>query len=138
MDLPRLEIPTSGGPWRARPTPSLGRQACLGGIMHLDRYGSSSRDCNCCCRLSRCRGGSGGTTGGSHHEPPWYYACANSCASQVHEDSLEEVDETRKLPIASGIHFVAVAKRAGLFGWVITAQEITMIDDNGQKIVSRW
>lgn len=54
------------------------------------------------------------------------------------EDSLEEVDKTRKLPIASGIHFVAVAKRAGLFGWVITAQEITTIDDNGQKIVSRW
>ncbi|CAI7607180.1 unnamed protein product [Penicillium palitans] len=46
------------------------------------------------------------------------------------EVSPEEADETRKLPIASGLHFVAVAKRAGLFGWVITAQEITMIDDN--------
>ncbi|KGO74905.1 Acyl transferase/acyl hydrolase/lysophospholipase [Penicillium italicum] len=53
------------------------------------------------------------------------------------EDSLEEADETRKLPIASGLHFVGAAKRAGLFGWVITAQEITMTDDNGQKIVSR-
>ncbi|CAI7637012.1 unnamed protein product [Penicillium glandicola] len=53
------------------------------------------------------------------------------------QDSLEEADETRKLPIASGLHFVGVAKRAGLFGWVITAQEIAMVDDNGQKIVSR-
>ncbi|KAJ5592063.1 Bcpks5 [Penicillium hordei] len=53
------------------------------------------------------------------------------------EDSLEEAGETRKLPVASGLHFVGVAKGAGLFGWVITAQEITIMTDNGQKIVSK-
>jgi hybrid polyketide synthase/nonribosomal peptide synthetase ACE1 len=52
-------------------------------------------------------------------------------------DSLEEASETRKLPVASGLHFVGVAKRAGLFGWVITAQELIMTDDNGHKVVSR-
>lgn len=46
-------------------------------------------------------------------------------------------EEIRKLPVVSGLHFVGRAKRAGLFDWVVMAQEIFMVDDRGQKVVTR-
>ncbi|KAK0383741.1 hypothetical protein NLU13_9652 [Sarocladium strictum] len=51
------------------------------------------------------------------------------------EDPRNEA--VRKLPTVSGLHFVGVAKKAGLFGWVLTAQEIVVKDEKGQKIVTR-
>lgn len=41
------------------------------------------------------------------------------------------------LPMVTGLHFVGLAKSAGLFDWVVTAQEIAVADDQGRRIVSR-
>ncbi|KAM0305055.1 hypothetical protein ACHAO8_011217 [Botrytis cinerea] len=51
--------------------------------------------------------------------------------------TMLESEVMKDLPVVSGLHFVGLAKRSGLFDLVVTAQEITVIDDQGRKIVSR-
>jgi hybrid polyketide synthase/nonribosomal peptide synthetase ACE1 len=43
----------------------------------------------------------------------------------------------RSLPTVSVLHWVGLAKRAGLFEWFFTAQNLIVEDENGNKIVSR-
>jgi hybrid polyketide synthase/nonribosomal peptide synthetase ACE1 len=48
-----------------------------------------------------------------------------------------ENEALQQLPTVPALHWVGMAKRAGLFEWFITSQELVVVDDEGQKVVSR-
>ncbi|KAL1980114.1 hypothetical protein VTN96DRAFT_4627 [Rasamsonia emersonii] len=43
----------------------------------------------------------------------------------------------QELPSVPVLHWVGMAKRAGLFEWFFTSQELVVIDDEGRRVVSR-
>ncbi|KAK3299484.1 BcPKS5, polyketide synthase [Chaetomium fimeti] len=48
-----------------------------------------------------------------------------------------DADVVRGLPTVPALHWVGLAKRAGLFEWLLTAQHLVVDDEEGRKIVSR-
>lgn len=52
-------------------------------------------------------------------------------------ESITNKESFLKLPLVSGLHFIGLAKRAGIFDWAITAHELTFADGNGQTMISR-
>lgn len=46
-------------------------------------------------------------------------------------------EDLRKLPAIPALHWVGRAKRAGLFEWFFTAQELVVTDEQGHSAVSR-
>lgn len=49
----------------------------------------------------------------------------------------EENSEIRRLPAVPALHWVGLAKKAGLFEWFITAMDLTISDQEGRMIVTR-
>ncbi|KAF1957271.1 hypothetical protein CC80DRAFT_592570 [Byssothecium circinans] len=57
-----------------------------------------------------------------------------------HYNALLQHDENRTvmdLPMKSVLFWVGDAKRAGLFEWFFTAQDVTMQDENGNQVVTK-
>ncbi|KAI1293954.1 BcPKS5, polyketide synthase [Xylaria venustula] len=48
-----------------------------------------------------------------------------------------ENEDFMQLPAVPALHWVGMAKRAGLFEWFITSQELIVVDEEGQKVISR-
>ncbi|RKK07595.1 Polyketide synthase-nonribosomal peptide synthetase [Fusarium oxysporum f. sp. cepae] len=48
-----------------------------------------------------------------------------------------ENEAVLKLPTVQALHWVGMAKRAGLFEWFITSQELVVADDEGRRVVSK-
>ncbi|KAJ4855607.1 AMP-binding enzyme domain-containing protein [Trichoderma breve] len=48
-----------------------------------------------------------------------------------------ENEAVLKLPTVPALHWVGMAKRAGLFEWFITSQELVVADDEGRRVVSK-
>ncbi|KAF9768362.1 hypothetical protein IL306_014363 [Fusarium sp. DS 682] len=48
-----------------------------------------------------------------------------------------ENEAVLKLPTVPALHWVGMAKRAGLFEWFITSQELVVTDDEGRRVVSK-
>ncbi|KAF4339693.1 polyketide synthase [Fusarium beomiforme] len=48
-----------------------------------------------------------------------------------------ENEAVLKLPSVPALHWVGMAKRAGLFEWFITSQELVVTDDEGRRVVSK-
>ncbi|KAL2198349.1 BcPKS5, polyketide synthase [Corynascus similis CBS 632.67] len=48
-----------------------------------------------------------------------------------------ESEAVRQLPTVPALHWVGLAKRAGLFEWLLTAQHLIVEDEEGRKIVTR-
>ncbi|EAQ90443.1 hypothetical protein CHGG_02378 [Chaetomium globosum CBS 148.51] len=48
-----------------------------------------------------------------------------------------EAEAVKGLPMVPALHWVGLAKRAGLFEWLLTAQHLVVDDEEGRKIVSR-
>lgn len=44
----------------------------------------------------------------------------------------------RELPAVPVLHWVGLVKRAGLFEWFFTLQELVVTDDAGRRVLSRW
>lgn len=49
----------------------------------------------------------------------------------------EKNEEVRGLPSVPALHWVGLAKQAGLFEWLFTAQELVITDGEGRKVVTR-
>ncbi|KUJ22238.1 BcPKS5, polyketide synthase [Mollisia scopiformis] len=59
-------------------------------------------------------------------------------ASRVEELFKQPENEAvRELPSVPVLHWVGKTKRAGLFEWIFTSQELIVIDEEGRKVVSR-
>ncbi|PSR84131.1 hypothetical protein BD289DRAFT_453499 [Coniella lustricola] len=65
------------------------------------------------------------------------YAAALEVDEAKDKDSEGIMKDVRGLPIVSGLQFVGAAKRAGMFEWVVAAQEIVMKDGKGAKVVAK-
>ncbi len=50
---------------------------------------------------------------------------------------LPENEAIQKLPAIPALHWVGEAKRAELFKWFFTSEELVVTDDDGQKVISR-
>ncbi|KAF4502344.1 Nonribosomal peptide synthetase 14 [Fusarium agapanthi] len=48
-----------------------------------------------------------------------------------------ENEAVMKLPTVPALHWVGMAKRAGLFEWFITSQELVVTDNEGRRVVSQ-
>ncbi|KAL2167663.1 hypothetical protein VTG60DRAFT_964 [Thermothelomyces hinnuleus] len=46
-------------------------------------------------------------------------------------------EAVKQLPTVPALHWVGLAKKAGLFEWLLTAQELIVEDEEGRKIVSK-
>jgi len=46
-------------------------------------------------------------------------------------------EDVQRLPEVPALHWVGLAKRAGVFEWVLTAQHLTVGDEQGRKIVTK-
>lgn len=60
-------------------------------------------------------------------------ACADSILAQAGGDS----EAVRSLPTVPALHWVGLAKRAGLFEWFLTAQHLIVDDDEGRRAVTK-
>ncbi|KAK4140595.1 Nonribosomal peptide synthetase-like protein [Dichotomopilus funicola] len=49
----------------------------------------------------------------------------------------EEAEGVKGLPTVGALHWVGLAKKAGLFEWLLTAQELVVEDEEGRRVVSR-
>ena len=58
----------------------------------------------------------------------------------AHVDKLFSLPENKailELPTVPALHWVGMAKRAGLYEWFITSQELVITDNEGRKVVSK-
>ena len=60
-------------------------------------------------------------------------ACADRMLGQAGGDS----EAVRGLPTVPALHWVGLAKRAGLFEWFLTAQHLIVDDDEGRRAVTK-
>jgi hybrid polyketide synthase/nonribosomal peptide synthetase ACE1 len=58
-------------------------------------------------------------------------ACTDNLLRHVENEAV------RLLPAVSGLEFVGLAKRAGLFGFTVTSHELSLADGKGQMVVTR-
>lgn len=58
-------------------------------------------------------------------------------AETLLENGGADADAVKALPTVPALHWVGLAKRAGLFEWLLTAQHLVVDDDEGRRIVSR-
>ncbi|KAL7782699.1 BcPKS5, polyketide synthase [Trichoderma afarasin] len=67
-------------------------------------------------------------------------AALRTDVTSAHAEELfrkPENEAVLKLPTVPALHWVGMAKRAGLFEWFITSQELVVADDEGRRVVSK-
>ncbi|KAL6903335.1 BcPKS5, polyketide synthase [Trichoderma evansii] len=67
-------------------------------------------------------------------------AALRTDVTSAHAEELfrkPENEAVLKLPTVPALHWVGMAKRAGLFEWFITSQELVVTDDEGRRVVSK-